>query len=340
MIESSHLSEPVALPDRSFGRVTRSVIGYGVLTALMVVFGIPVFVPAMLIHCAIRNGRRAAWASLVLATLLATLSLGSATAAPDVTRLALSFISGVVLSVAVPAILAVPLVERGEAFGRVLLFLLVGSAIGLAATEIGARAIAGFSPYAAHVAQAKEASVQIVQTNRTAGMPSDAVRWMERWGAVYSTVLLPAAMLLNTALSFVLSLLMIGRLRAWREMIVRREATAGGAYLFRNFALPDWVLFAFVLGGLTPLATGLLQKVAANVLMLVVFLYVLQGFALLRFLLAAVGVGFLGALVASLFAVFTGIGPLLLGIAGLFDPFFDFRHFKKRKDDSHESHSD
>ena len=36
----------------------------------------------------------------------------------------------------------------------------------------------------------------------------------------------------------------------------------------------------------------------------------------------------------------TGVGPLLLGLAGLFDPFFDFRHFKKRKDDSHESHSD
>ena len=37
---------------------------------------------------------------------------------------------------------------------------------------------------------------------------------------------------------------------------------------------------------------------------------------------------------------FTGVGPFLLTVAGLFDQFFDFRHFKKRKDDSHEGHSD
>ena len=34
------------------------------------------------------------------------------------------------------------------------------------------------------------------------------------------------------------------------------------------------------------------------------------------------------------------IAPLLLSMAGLFDSFFDFRHFMKRKDDSDESHSD
>jgi len=104
--------------------------------------------------------------------------------------------------------------------------------------------------------------------------------------------------------------------------------------------LPDWFLFAFILGGLAPLLKGPLQMVTANVLMIAVFLYVLQGFALLRFLLAAAGVGFIGALFALGFTFITGIGPMLLGVAGLFDPFFDFRHFKKRKDDSHEGHSD
>jgi hypothetical protein len=32
------------------------------------------------------------------------------------------------------------------------------------------------------------------------------------------------------------------------------------------------------------------------------------------------------------------VGPVLLAIAGLFDSFFDFRHFN-RKDSSDESHS-
>ena len=43
-------------------------------------------------------------------------------------------------------------------------------------------------------------------------------------------------------------------------------------------------------------------------------------------------------LVVLTFAGF--VAPLLLTIAGLFDSFFDFRHFMKRKDDSDESHSD
>jgi hypothetical protein len=137
---------------------------------------------------------------------------------------------------------------------------------------------------------------------------------------------------------------MIGRLKAWQAHIARSGPTeAPGAYLFRNLALPDWLLFGFILGGLTPIATGLLQKVAANVLTVVVFLYVLQGLAIFRFMLVAVGAGFAGTMLGwtlLAFLTFTGVGPLLLGLAGLFDPFFDFRHFKKRKDDSHESHSD
>jgi CBS domain containing-hemolysin-like protein len=136
---------------------------------------------------------------------------------------------------------------------------------------------------------------------------------------------------------------MIGRLRAWRDSVaVRVGPEALSAYLFRNFALPEWLLFAFLFGGLTPITTGLLQTVAANVLMVVTFLYMLQGLAIYRALLIAIGVGVGGTVLGwtlMVFALATGVGWLLLAIAGLFDPFFDFRHFK-RKDDSHESHTD
>ncbi|HWW62173.1 MAG TPA: hypothetical protein VN181_12455, partial [Thermoanaerobaculia bacterium] len=101
-------------------------------------------------------------------------------------------------------------------------------------------------------------------------------------------------------------------------------------------------LFAFVFGGLTPLMTGTLHTVAANVLMVVAFLYMLQGLAIYRALLLALGVDIGGTILGwmlMLFAMALGVGILLLAIAGLFDPFFDFRHFK-RKDDSHESHTD
>lgn len=345
MIETSlPQSEPVMLPGRPLGRVVRSIAGYSLLAALMIVTPLLVFLPAALFHCAIRNGRRAAWLVLIVAFGLASLYVAAVPVAPgDTAKMAWTYLAGVALAIAVPSMAALPLVERGEAFGRVLVFLLIGSAVGLAATEIGSRFLLDFSPFAAQVAQAKQTTAEFVQVYRAKSMPAEMIRLFERW-AGYSTFVLPAVMLINVTLVFILSLLMFGRLKAWRELTARRgDGEALGAYLFRHFSLPDWLLFAFLLGGLTPVAHGMLQKVAANVLTVVAFLYVLQGLAIFRFMLVATGAGFIGTALGWMLLAFltvTGIGPLLLGVAGLFDPFFDFRHFKKRKDDSHESHSD
>ena len=348
MIESSlpH-SEPVLLPGRPFGRQVRSVIGYSLLTALMIVTPMLVFVPAALLHCAIRNGRRAAWAVMVLSLAIASLvyaaSAVAPATAPDAQKMAWSYLAGVALAITLPAMAAIPLVERGEPFGRVLVFLLAGAMVGLAVTETASQLLLSFSPFAAQVAQWTQATAEAMQMYREKGIPADAVQFARKW-AGYTTFVLPALMLINISLVFVLSLLMLGRLKAWREAVARRgDASAVGVYLFRNFALPDWVLFAFILGGLTPLVAGLLQKVAANTLTIVAFLYILQGLAIFRFMLTAMGVGFAGTMLGWLLLAFltlTGAGPLLLGVTGLFDSFFDFRHFKKRKDDSHESHSD
>lgn len=345
MIESSLTqSDPVTLPDRSLGQVARSVIGYSLLTAVMIVTPMLVFVPAALLHCSIRNGRRAAWSTLVFALAVAALYVVAVPAAsPAALKMAWSYLGAVAVAIALPTMLAIPMVERGEKFGRVLVFLLVGSAIGLALTEIGSRAALSFSPFAAQVEQAQQTSAQFIAMYRSKGMTPDVVRLFERWLG-YSTLVLPAVILIEMALVFTLSLLMLGRLKAWRDLSARRgDDEALGAYLFRNLALPDWLLFAFLFGGLTPLATGMLQKVAANTLTIVAFLYILQGLAIFRFVLVSMGAGFAGTMLGWLLLAFltiTGVGPLLLGVAGLFDPFFDFRHFKKRKDDSHESHSD
>lgn len=344
MIDTLHQSERVALPGRPFGRQARSVAAYSLLTALMIITPMLVFVPAALFHCAIRNGRRAAGATAALSLMIAALYV-AAVPAPTLqaTNMAWSYLVAVALAIAVPSIAALPLIERGEGFGRVLVFLLIGSILGLALTEIAARATLDFSPFAAQVAQAQQTSSEFVQMYRTREMPPEMIRLAERWMR-YSTFVLPAVILINISLVFILSLLMLGRLKAWRELAARRGDTGAlGAYLFRNLSLPDWMLFAFIVGGLTPLASGMLQKIAANTLTIVLFLYVLQGLAIFRFLLVAMGAGFAGTMLGWLLLAFltiTGVGPLLLGVAGLFDPFFDFRHFKKRKDDSHESHSD
>jgi uncharacterized protein YybS (DUF2232 family) len=346
MIDTSlQQSEPVALSHRSTGRQVRSVGMHALLTALMIITPILVFVPAAVFHCALRNGRRATFAMAGLALTIAALYIsGTHTARTLMT--AWSALMGVALGVVVPALAALPLVERAEKFGRVLVFLLMGSAIGLAVTELSSRALFSFSPFAAQVAEAQRSNAQIIQFYKTNGMAPEVIRMMERWSS-YNTFVLPGFLLIMISLVFILSLLMLGRLKAWRELATARGADGGtealGAYLFRNFSLPDWLLFAFIIGGLTPLASGMLQKIAANTLTVVAFLYILQGLAIFRFLLLAMGAGFAGTMLGWLLLVFltlTGVGPLLLGLAGLFDPFFDFRHFKKRKDDSHESHSD
>ena len=102
------------------------------------------------------------------------------------------------------------------------------------------------------------------------------------------------------------------------------------------------VMSGNVAGGLTPILSGMLQKIAANILAVVTFLYFIQGLAIFRAVIAGIGAGFAGTMFGYLmlgFLMLTGIAPILLSLAGLFDSFFNFRHYK-RKDDSHEGHTD
>jgi hypothetical protein len=345
MMESSLQNVgPAPAPAGPAFRTARTVIGYGVATALMLVSPLLVFAPASLFHCAIRNGRRAAWAAFAVATALAGLYFAQvANVSGPAGNMAYASFAAVMLSVALPAMAALPLVERSEKFGTVLIFVIIGSAIGLAGTEISMRFLAGFSPLAAQAAKAQEYAGSILQVYRNANAGSEVIRGIQQW-MKYALAVLPAFILVDICLVFILSLMMIGRLKTWRAYASDRVVIPQGdrIYLFRHLSVPEWLLFAFVFGGLTPLTSGLLQRIAANVLVVVLFLYLLQGLAIFRFMLVRAGAGVLGNVFGFLLLavmVLTGFGLLLLIIAGLFDSFFDFRHLK-RKDDSHESHTD
>jgi hypothetical protein len=346
MIATSSLQqEPVALPERSFGRTARSVSGYGLLLALMFISPLFVFVPAAIFACGARNRRGAVLVALAVGTAVAGLIAMQTAHAPSTTAadalMGYAYLAALVVGVAVPALIVLPMVERGESFGRILVIALLASMAGLAATEVSMQLVAHFSPYREQVIRAHQTAAEFVATYQKAGMPSDAVGTLRHWMDIGISCL-PAFFLIDVSLVFVLSVVMFGRLRAWRQFVATQKPadTPAGTFLFRNLSLPDWLLFAFVVGGLTPLASGMLQKVAANILAVVTFLYLLQGLAIFRSLLVAVGAGFMGVLFGYLLLIFltiTGIAPLLLSIAGLFDSFFDFRHFR-RKDHSDESH--
>ncbi|HSP15884.1 MAG TPA: hypothetical protein VLV78_14145 [Thermoanaerobaculia bacterium] len=347
MIESSlRHGEPMSVPDpiRPFSRVVRSVAAYGIATALMLVSPLLVFAPASLFHCAMRNGRLAAWTAAIVATGLAGLyfaQVASASGGSQVKLVYSSFI-GITLSIAVPSMLAIPLVENRRKFGIVLTFALVCSATGLAMTELIMRAVS-FSPYAVQFTDATNLANRMADANRAVAMQSSMGR-TALWLLTHSPQVLPAMILLDIALVFILSLMMYGRLSAWRAFAKTRVADSETrrTYLFRNLQLPEWLLFLFVLGGLTPLLSGIAQEIAANVLAIMICLYILQGLAIFRSILVRAGAGYVGGTLGFFLLgmlCLTGIGLVLLAGVGLFDPFFDFRKLN-RKDDSHESHTD
>jgi len=341
MTETLQQDEPATMPARTFGKQARGMAGYTLVTALMYVSPLFVFIPASLLHCGIRIGRRAAWLLLVLSTAAAALLIYPAAAAATAAEASASygFLLGLLLAIAVPGLAVLPMVERGEKFGRVLLFALVMSIAGLAAAELTMRTFAHFSLYAAQVADVHAQTAAMVAQFVKAGYPAVRFQFMQKW----TDLCVPASLLTAAATAFIFSLVMLGRLRAWRDFLVRRtpDAVIANPYRFRYLSLPEWLLFAFVIGGLSPLASGMLQQIGANILVITLFLYLLQGLAMFRMFVAATGAGPMGALFAWMLLALltvTGISPLLLCIAGLFDSFFDFRHFN-RKDHSDESHS-
>ena len=304
-----------------------------------------VFLPAALFHSGIRYGQRVAWSVLPIGAFLAALiAIPAAHAGANTSaeaNMSFAYLIALLLGVGLPALLVLPLVERAEPFGRVLMVAVLLSVAGLALTEVGMRSALGFSPYADQVTSAHATAAKFITTYQQAGLPPDAIRLLRKWMDIGLSCL-PAFLLMDVALVFVLSLVMAGRLRAWREFVEQRTRTFTSPYFFRNLALPEWLLFAFVVGGLSPLASGVAQRIGANVLAVVIFLYLLQGLAIFRALLSATGAGFGGVMFAYVLLgllTVTGIAPLVLSIAGIFDSFFDFRHFN-RKDHSDESHSD
>jgi hypothetical protein len=345
MLDTSLQSEPTALSSRSFGRLVRQVAGYAILIAVMFVSPLFVFLPAALFLSTIRHGRRVAWSALVIGAALAGLLAMAGANSPQTTaaeaKMSIAYLVALVLAVALPALAITPMVERSESFGRALLAALIFSSIGLAATEMLMRNVGGFSPFANQVAGARATAARFITTYQNSGIPADAIGFLRKWMEI-GVYCLPAFLLIDVALVFVLSLVLLGRLRSWRDLLERRQPAPSSPYLFRNLSLPEWLLFAFLIGGLSPLVSGMPQRIAANILALVTFLYLLQGLAIFRSLLAAAGAGFAGVFFAYILLgllTLTGIAPLLLSIAGLFDTFFDFRKFN-RKDHSDESHSD
>lgn len=329
--------DPMLLPDsRPAGSRVRSTIFHALLAAVLWVLPVLVmFVPAVFISSGLRNGWKGMFGSITGAAALLSLVLVNATAAQRFTYA--SQIALLVAEIGIGAIMATLLIRRGQSSGSVLLGGVAGSAVGFVAIELIGRASSGKSMFAEVVRAFRANAATMLETWRSRGTPEHMLAAMKQASETVAGSFVPAVLIIGMIISFALSLMLIPRLRI---------AAVGGAMSeslrFRALQLPDWLLLAFVAGGLSPLAGGTAQTIGLNMLAVVVFLYLLQGVAILRSVLVKLQLGFFGmAMTFALLLLLTQffIAPIALFLAGLFDPFFDFRKLH-RKEENNESDSD
>lgn len=318
---------------RSQRQEARSIGLHALAAAGMYVSPLLLFVPAAFISSGLRHGRRGligaiAGSAIILA--VGTWILGSASFSVR----ELTGILRLILTIGIPAAIITGMIRRSSGLGPILLTALLLSVGGFVLVEGLMRASASFSPYQAIVAEFDAASQPTLEFYRRAGVGEQTLEAMTRISRTMVGTFVPAILTIITALMFVFSLVMIPRLPWGRS--------AAPSLLFRNFRLPDVFLFGFVAGGISPLLGGTARTIGLNLLVVVGFLYLLQGLAIFRAIVLRAGFGPVGNLIAwalLLLMALNGIAAFVLFLAGLFDSFFDFRKPRK-KGESNESDSD
>jgi hypothetical protein len=313
------------------GRVARSIGLHAIAAAFMYVL-LPFLVPAALMNAGLKNGRKGVWGALAGAALI-LLVITAAASTPSVFPSQFAGIVRLVLEIGVPVAIILPLVRRSAPFGTVALVAIAVSIVGFFATEIMMRDLFAYSPYESVVKIFRE--VADWSLAQSAGkQPAEQARMMKSMADAVANSFMPSMLLMLSVSTFIISLIVVPRLASGRG--------TGTTYLFRNLAFPDMLLVVFVLSGLAPFADGIIRVIGLNVLFVVCFLYVIQGLAVFRALLLRMGLPLFGTAVAfAVLGLLTpyGIAPFALFLAGLFDPFFDFRNFN-RKDENDESDFD
>lgn len=324
MPESTTRLEPAQVRVVSNRGELRSMGLHALAAAVMYVTPLLLFVPAAFISAGIRFGVR----GLVVAiggAVLVLMMLSSIMGGLAISPAEASGIARLFATVGLPACLATWMISRRSGIGSVLVTAVVTSTVGHGAVELLMRTTVGYSPFNEIQQAFQKAGAPTVELYRGMGMSGEALDAVERFSAAIVSTFIPSLLLIITATMFLFSMVMLSRL-PWSER-------GAANLLLRGFRLPDWVLFGFVLGGISPLLSGLPRTLGLNLLAVVLFLYTIQGLAVFRGITLRLKLGALGMIVAwsmLAFLTFNGVGLFFLFIAGLFDPFFDFRNFRQK----------
>jgi hypothetical protein len=330
MVDANTGSEPVGV---GFGgrRAGLGIALHALLVVLAVVPPFQLLVPAILVSAGARWGTKGA--GLVLAIAVGVVGLGAfGTETPDARLSAMTAAGLLLFQMGIPALALIRLAEFRVDGGRTLLSALGVAILGILLVEAGLSAMLGASPYRALSQEARALFDQVIAMNSS--LPAESRRAMEQMSAVIVGTFLPAVIVCNTALMLLVGMVSIPRFAKGHE--------AAEAFRLRNLRFPDLLLVGFIVAGLSPFASGLARDVGLNVLAIVIFLYWLQGLAVIRMVLTRSAVRFLSSAPAFLLLAvlaFNWLGIAAIALTGLFDSFFDFRK-TKRKEDSDESDPD
>jgi len=333
MVDSTTPMNRVGTTESHGPSEARSIGLHALAAAVMYVSPLLLFVPAAYMSAGLRHGRR----GLIGAIGGSALVLGVLSLATGPGGIAVRDVSGLlrlVVTVGLPSAWAVFMIRRGARLGLILVGALAIGFLGFLGLEGTMRVVKGYSPYAGIVSEFDVASKPTMEIYRQAGIDSDTLGMMERFSKALVSRFVPSVLAVITALMFLFSLIMLPRLPWTRE--------TAPALLFRGFAMPDWVAVIFVIAGLSPLVRGGPRTAGLNLLVVVGFLYLVQGLAVFRAIVLRLRLRAMGNVVAyGLLGLMmlNGIAPVLLFAVGLFDTFFDFRNYKP-KGDSDESDSD
>lgn len=338
MIESRTGIGPLVMAEPQLGKAWKSVVFHALAALFLFLSGgfvvtapLALFVPATFFSVGLRYGTRAAAGSVVVflamfGVLTGLLSGGAATSRE------LSVLFTILLAIAVPSIVSARLIRAAQPAGVVLCGGLASSAGSFALVELFSRLFVSVSPLGALVESFRQAGKVTIDIYRQTGVQASALEGMSRVSELVARDFLPLLFAVFVILSLALSIAAIPRIPAGRA--------TGERYLFRLFSLPDWALFLFVAGGISPLLGGAWKVAGLNLLGVVIVLYALQGMAILRYVMMRNGVGPFGTtLIFVLASILAPYAATVFFLAGLFDPFFDFRKLN-RKDETNESDLD
>ena len=323
-------SGPVGVGAPGRFRAALGVAVHALLVSLMVLPPLHLLVPAILLSAGFRYGRGAA--RTVLVVTVTVILLGALGGGREASLAGFTAAGLLVFQMGAPTMLLLQHVERRIPSGAAFLATFGMATLGVVIVEGIMRLAWGYSPYAGLVSEAASIFDQAISMNSQ--LPAESLKIMRRAGDVIIASYLPAVIVANTALMFLAAVVMVPRLR--------RSDPEAGEYRLRNFSLPDWLLVAFIVSGLSPFATGDLRTAGLNLLMVVALLYWVQGLAVVRMLMSRSPVGFLASAPAFVLlglVSFNLVGIGILFLTGLFDSFFDFRKLK-RKENSDESDLD